>query len=107
MSKAAALYRSILKVHRQKLPVEMRQMGDEYVKSEFRLHKKATNQAQLTDFFQAWEHYLRTMQQSAGKFGRDMEKEETKKLNDEQRIKLAQLRDEARNSMAGTGVPVE
>lgn len=102
MSKAVTLYRSILKIHKQKLPNEMRRMGDEYVKHEFNLHKKATNQAQLSDFFAAWENYLKTVQQSTGRIGRNMESSETQKLNDEQRIKLAQLKEETRNSMAGS-----
>ena len=37
------LYRRILRTHRQKLPPEMRVMGDEYVKSEFRAHRNVDN----------------------------------------------------------------
>lgn len=77
----------------------MRKLGDDYVKNEFRLHKKTTNQTQLTDFFQAWEGYLRGMSASAGKFGRDLETSEIGKLNDEQKMKLAQLKEETRQSM--------
>jgi hypothetical protein len=36
------------------------------------------------------------MKQASGKFGRHLEGEETKKLNDEQRIKLAQLHEETK-----------
>jgi hypothetical protein len=74
----------------------MRKLGDDYVKNEFRLHKKTTNAAHLQDFFREWENYLRSMKQASGKFGRHLEGEETKKLNDEQRIKLAQLHEETK-----------
>lgn len=37
------LYRRILRVHRKKLPPEMRLLGDEYVKSEFRAHRNVEN----------------------------------------------------------------
>jgi hypothetical protein len=35
--KALALYKSILRAHSKYLPMEMRQLGDAYVKSEVRL----------------------------------------------------------------------
>lgn len=37
------LYRRILRTHRKHLPREMRLLGDEYVKSEFRSHKNVEN----------------------------------------------------------------
>jgi hypothetical protein len=37
------LYRRILRAHRKKLPAEMRLLGDEYVKSEFRAHRSSDN----------------------------------------------------------------
>lgn len=37
------LYRRLLKVHRKKLPKDMRLLGDEYVKSEFRAHRNVDN----------------------------------------------------------------
>lgn len=36
----------------------MKELGDAYVKSEFRLHKTATKPEQLHQFFVAWEEYL-------------------------------------------------
>ena len=75
----------------------MRKLGDDYVKHEFKLHKKTTNQAHLTGFFGAWESYLQSMQKSKDKFGKSLEESDAKKLNDEQRIKLAQLQEEAKS----------
>jgi len=57
-NKALSLYRSILKAHRKYLPSDMRQLGDRYVQSEFRLHKKTSNNDQLDMFFTAWQDYL-------------------------------------------------
>lgn len=37
------LYRRILRAHRHKLDPQMRLLGDEYVKSEFRAHKSVDN----------------------------------------------------------------
>ncbi|KAK8182985.1 hypothetical protein BKA81DRAFT_373537 [Phyllosticta paracitricarpa] len=37
------LYRRILRAHRNKLDTQMRLLGDEYVKSEFRAHKSVEN----------------------------------------------------------------
>lgn len=37
------LYRRLLRVHRKKLPPQMRLLGDEYVKSEFRAHRNVDN----------------------------------------------------------------
>lgn len=37
------LYRRILRAHRNFLPSDMRLMGDEYVKAEFRRHKEIDN----------------------------------------------------------------
>lgn len=41
------LYRRILRVHRKKLPLEERLMGDLYVKSEFKAHKDIDNPVQI------------------------------------------------------------
>ena len=37
------LYRRLLRTHRKFLPKEMRVLGDEYVKSEFRAHRTTEN----------------------------------------------------------------
>ena len=56
---ALKLYRNILRAHKQHLPsMEMRQLGDTYVKSEFKQHKAVTNETQLQQFFTAWNEYL-------------------------------------------------
>ena len=56
-TRALGLYRALLKSHKVHLPPEMRQLGDAYVKSEFKLHKNAKPD-HLTGFYREWEKYL-------------------------------------------------
>lgn len=42
--KVVGLYRNILKLHKTKLPADLRQLGDEFVKNEWKLHKNADPQ---------------------------------------------------------------
>lgn len=44
------LYRRLFRAHRKHLPAEMRVLGDEYVKAEFRAHRKIDNPAHLVSF---------------------------------------------------------
>lgn len=41
------LYRRLLRAHRRHLPKQMRVLGDEYVKAEFRAHRDVDNPAHL------------------------------------------------------------
>ena len=45
------LYRRLLRTHRKFLPQEMRLLGDEYVKSEFRAHKEVENPVHIVRVF--------------------------------------------------------
>ncbi len=96
MSRASTLYRSILKLHKERFTSELKSIGDKYVKEEFKLHKAVTNETHLKNFYTEWEQYIEIMRNSNGKVGRDMEKSDAQKLNDEQMIKLAELRAETR-----------
>ncbi|KAF9233176.1 ACN9-domain-containing protein [Melanogaster broomeanus] len=51
------LYRRLLRAHRR-LPVEMRSLGDDYVKAEFRRHQKVTNPVYIMGFLTQWKMYL-------------------------------------------------
>lgn len=51
------LYRSLLRAHRQ-LPVEMRSLGDDYIKAEFRRHRSITNPVHIIGFLSQWKMYL-------------------------------------------------
>lgn len=62
---AKALYRSILRAHKRYLPQEMKGLGDSYVKSEFKMFKKVTDEGQLTAFFSEWNQYMDQLMQTA------------------------------------------
>ena len=107
---ALTLYRSILRAHAKSLPIEMRSLGDAYVKSEFRLHKAVTNEGQLGNFFKEWEQYLKHIQETArveetraagltdsmkADFGINLD--QSIEMTDEQKAQLQVLREEASN----------
>lgn len=96
----------------------MRNLGDTYVRSEFRLHKDVTKPEQLNQFFVAWEEYLDQIlataraqetvsagtldvretetgqHHSAGPFAFGRELPQDVSLNDEQVEQLEKLREE-------------
>ncbi|CAB9500815.1 dehydrogenase assembly factor 3, mitochondrial [Seminavis robusta] len=108
--RALGLYRSILRAHKRCLPPEMKQLGDTYVQSEFKLHKTAKPE-HLTAFFREWESYVEELLKTArtrdlssmvdpvaqttqaASFGRDLPKD--MQLQEEQRAQLELLRREA------------
>ncbi|KAK7046398.1 cyanate hydratase [Favolaschia claudopus] len=51
------LYRRILRAHRG-LAADLRYMGDNYVKAEFRRHEKVTNPVHVIGFLSQWKVYL-------------------------------------------------
>lgn len=51
------LYRALLRVHRRLSP-EMRSLGDDYVKAEFRRHREVTNPLYIVGFCSQWKMYL-------------------------------------------------
>ncbi|KAF8960029.1 hypothetical protein BDZ97DRAFT_1835088 [Flammula alnicola] len=54
------LYRRLLRSHRN-LPTDMRALGDDYVKSEFRRHREVTNPVYIMGFLSQWKMYLDQM----------------------------------------------
>ncbi|BGP27956.1 hypothetical protein JCM10295v2_006943 [Rhodotorula toruloides] len=52
------LYRRLLRVHRKVLPPELRIMGDDYVKSEFRRTRSTDNPLHVVGFLSEWKKYL-------------------------------------------------
>ncbi|KAF9028222.1 ACN9-domain-containing protein [Rhodocollybia butyracea] len=59
------LFRQILRSHRN-LPTEMRFLGDDYVKAEFRRHKAVTNPIHIIGFLSQWKLYLQALPASEG-----------------------------------------
>ncbi|CAE6476551.1 unnamed protein product [Rhizoctonia solani] len=62
------LYRRLLRVHRN-LPTEMRILGDDYVKAEFKRHQKIDNPVHIIGFLSQWKMYLDQMEQQANSAG--------------------------------------
>lgn len=73
------LYRNLLRVHRR-LPIEMRSLGDDYLKSEFKRHKQADNPVHIMGFLLEWNRYLDELQYQ---LSRNSEKEFRGKRMDE------------------------
>ena len=95
-SKVLSLYRSLLRLHSKcGLSPEMKQMGDAYVKSEFRQHQSVTNPNQIQQFIKEWELYHEQMKLQSGRYGQDLPPDI--ELTDEQKNQLEKLRQEARN----------
>uniref|UniRef100_UPI0037E8AD8D succinate dehydrogenase assembly factor 3, mitochondrial n=1 Tax=Semicossyphus pulcher TaxID=241346 RepID=UPI0037E8AD8D len=60
VSKVRSLYKRILVLHRF-LPIDLRALGDQYVKEEFRRHKSASTE-EVKSFMTEWESYKGTLQ---------------------------------------------
>lgn len=59
----ASLYRGIRRMHRAKLPGQLREVGDSYVRAEFRAHIKAnTTERQWSEFLTQWHGYMALLQ---------------------------------------------
>mmetsp|Transcript_15652 Transcript_15652/g.30266 ORF Transcript_15652/g.30266 Transcript_15652/m.30266 type:complete len:109 (+) Transcript_15652:159-485(+) len=97
---ALQLYRTILRLHRQKLPHRLRELGDSYVKKEFKDHKVAKPEF-VQMFMTEWQKYAQSLaaQRSDGdtRFGLDLDEETIANMNADQRASLERLRQEATN----------
>ncbi|XP_029299700.1 succinate dehydrogenase assembly factor 3, mitochondrial isoform X2 [Cottoperca gobio] len=60
VSKVRSLYKRILVLHRF-LPIDLRALGDQYLKDEFRRHKAASS-SEVKSFMTEWENYKDTLQ---------------------------------------------
>ncbi len=103
------LYRQILQVHKVKLAGPLREIGDDYVKSEFKQHLRSskTTQAQWGQFVAQWKQYLSfidgtaddkaPMIQSTG----ELREEVLEAMSEDQRRRMEMLREEAKAVLAG------
>lgn len=51
------LYRNLMKLQLRKVPEDLRELGDLYIKQEFRLHLDKANEDQMTKFLMGWQQY--------------------------------------------------
>ena len=95
-----SLYRQILRAHQHHLPATHRELGNTYVRTEFRLHQGAKPDF-LQQFERHWRDYLKVISKppkpddSGTVFGRDMTTQEIDALSDDQRVKLLEIREKA------------
>lgn len=90
-----SLYRSILRAHRTKLPQELRYLGDEYVKAEFKAHKDIDNPLHIVGFLTQWQDYLRSIDGGKWKDGK-LTQQELDKMSPEQVGQLYELMQETK-----------
>jgi hypothetical protein len=88
------LYRGIRRAH-SKLPPQMRDLGNEYVRNEFQLHKDAQPE-HLRGFFQQWLDYLTHLAEAPdlGAPGENLDDTKLDNLSTEQAEQLAALHGE-------------
>ncbi|XP_063587161.1 succinate dehydrogenase assembly factor 3, mitochondrial-like isoform X2 [Penaeus indicus] len=91
------LYKTILKLHRG-FPVELKALGDQYTRDEFRRHKNATPE-QTQAFMVEWTNYAITIAKQLGvrgahmskTFGQNFKESDLENFNDEQIYQLYEL----------------
>ena len=84
------LYRRLLRAHRKHLPTEMRVLGDQYVKAEFRAHQKIDNPVHIVGFLTEWQSYTQMIEGDAWK-GEKMDRAKVEKMSDEQVAQMYEL----------------
>ncbi|KAL8920662.1 MAG: hypothetical protein Q9208_006144 [Pyrenodesmia sp. 3 TL-2023] len=84
------LYRRLLRAHRKFLPRDMRVLGDEYMKSEFRAHRDIENPIHIVGFLKEWQMYAQQVEGDSW-LGDKMDKERIDKMSDQQLGQLYEL----------------
>ncbi|KAK2020113.1 ACN9 family protein [Colletotrichum eremochloae] len=84
------LYRRLLRAHRKYLPSEMRVLGDEYIKAEFRAHRNVDNPAHLIGFLTEWQLYAQKVEGDEWR-GEKIDPGKVAKMSDEQIGQLYEL----------------
>ncbi|KAI1817732.1 ACN9-domain-containing protein [Poronia punctata] len=84
------LYRRLLRAHRKHLPLEMRVLGDGYVRSEFRAHRNVDNPAHLIGFLTEWQLYAQKIEGDGWKEEK-IDPAKVEKMSDQQIGQLYEL----------------
>lgn len=84
------LYRRLLRAHRKHLPPQMRILGDEYIKSEFRAHRSVDNPVHIVGFLTEWQTYAQQIEGESWR-GEKMDKSKVDKMSDEQVAQMYEL----------------
>lgn len=97
------LYRRILRAHRKHLPNQMRVLGDEYIKSEFRAHRKVENPVHIIGFLSEWQMYVQQIEGDNWR-GEKMDKGKIDKMSDQQLGQMYELMMSIREKELNEGV---
>ncbi|KAI5308958.1 acetate non-utilizing protein 9 [Ascosphaera atra] len=90
------LYRRILRTHRKHLPAHLRMLGDEYVKSEFRLHREVENPLHIVGFLTEWQLYAQKLEGDTWR-GEKIDQDILERLSDQQIGQLYELLQAVKN----------
>ena len=95
------LYRQIMKVHRERLPLPMRDMGDSYARDEFRRHRdEKTTEQQWAIFAAEWRKYVAMLSGEADMtVSGDIPADVLNSMSQEQKLRLQILEEEARKAL--------
>ncbi|AGO10811.1 AaceriAFR704Wp [[Ashbya] aceris (nom. inval.)] len=88
------LYRRILRAHRA-FPPAQRALGDEYVKSEFKLHKNTDNPVHIIGFLASWQDYFHMISTNSWAEG-TLSKSLVDQMSSEQIVQLYELMKETK-----------
>ena len=98
------LYRHVLKLHRL-LPSEMRIVGDNYLKTEFRLHRSIKDPVIIETFYSEWANYAQVLLEQVAHdvnnnsvekpLGAKVDLKQLSHFNDDQLYNLMELRKHA------------
>ncbi|KAK3071028.1 hypothetical protein LTR53_009424 [Teratosphaeriaceae sp. CCFEE 6253] len=84
------LYRRLFRAHRKHLNQEMRVLGDEYIKAEFRSHRDTENPVHIVGFLTEWQLYAQQIEGGSWR-GEKIEKGKVDKMSDEQIAQMYEL----------------
>ncbi|KAL9116288.1 MAG: hypothetical protein Q9187_007191 [Circinaria calcarea] len=84
------LYRRLLRTHRKFLPKEMRLLGDEYIKSEFKSHRNVDNPVHIIGFLTEWQMYAQKIEGDSW-LGEKLDGAKIDKMSDQQLGQLYEL----------------
>ena len=89
------LYKAILRAHAFKLQRELRSLGDQYVKAEFKAHKNVENPLHIVGFLTQWQDYLKSVDGNLWMEGK-LKKEDLEKMSAEQILQMYELMQETK-----------
>lgn len=97
------LYRQIRKVHREKLPLPLQDLGNSYACDEFRRHRdEKTSEQQWAIFAAEWRKYVAMLSGEADMVvSGDIPQEVLDHMSPEQKNRLKLLEEEARKALSG------